>query len=115
MKLIESPINKNLNLESLYPNITKYLFDGVAINYYKIYALDRVQVIYLDFFDKVCLVLIDTKKKIKKNEVDTAIHRLLKTDREHVTIDVNVKKRMVDAGIKFTKPRKDIILVSMEK
>lgn len=117
MKLIESPINKNLNLESLYPNITNFLFDHIAINYYKIYALDRVQIIYVDTFDKVRLILIDPKKKIKKTEVDTAIHRLLKTDRSdpRVKVDVNVKQHMSEAGIKFSVPRKDIILVEMEK
>lgn len=117
MKLIESPINKNLNLENLYPNISNFLFNHTAINFYKIYALDRVQVIYVDTFDKVRLVLIDSKKKIKKTEVDTAIHRLLKSDRTdpNVKVDVNVKQHMADAGIKFNIPRKDIILVEMTK
>lgn len=113
MKLIESPVNSNLNLETFFPNITKYLFDHTAIKYYKLYVLDRVQIIYVDLYDRICLVLIDSKKKIKKAEVDTAIHRLLKTDREHVTINVNIKKQMEEAGIKFSKPRKDIILVEM--
>lgn len=114
MKLIESPINRNLNLETFYPNITKYLFDHVSIKYYKLYTLDRVQIIYVDTYEKIYLVMLDTKKKIKRSEVDTAIHRLLHTDREHVHVDVKMKQRMLDAGVTFNKARKDIVVVSMD-
>lgn len=113
MKLIESPVNKNLNLETFYPNITKFLFDHTAIKFYKMYVLDRVQIVYVDAYEKIYLVMVDSRKKIKRSEVDFAIHRLLKTDREHVKVDVSVKARMEDAGIKFSQPRKDIILVTM--
>lgn len=114
MKLIESPINRNLNLETFYPNITKYLFDHISIKYYKLYTLDRVQIIYVDTYEKIYLVMLDTKKKIKRSEVDTAIHRLLHTDREHVHVDVKMKQRMLDAGVTFNKARKDIVVVSMD-
>lgn len=114
MKLIESPINKNLNLESYYPNITKFLFNHIGIKFYKMYALDRIQVLYVDAFDQISLVLIDEKKKIKRHEVDFAIHRLLHTDRSQVKVDIGVKARMEEAGVVFTKPRKDIIFVTMK-
>lgn len=114
MKLIESPVNKNLNMETFYPNITKFLFDHTAIRFYKMYALDRVQIVYVDAYEKICLVMIDSRKKIKRSEVDFAIHRLLKMDRDHVKVDVGVKARMEAAGIKFTQQRKDIILVTMD-
>lgn len=114
MKLIESPINRNLNLETFYPNITKYLFDQVSIKFYKLYTLDRVQIIYVDTYEKIYLVMLDTKKKIKRSEVDTAIHRLLHTERDHVQVDVKVKQRMLDAGVTFSKARKDIVVVSMD-
>lgn len=113
MKLIESPINTNLNLETVFPNVTKFLFDHSAIKFYKIYALDRIQIIYVDTYDYLGLVMIDSKKKIKKSEVDFAIHRLLKTTRDQVKVDVGVKARMEAAGIKFSAPRKDIIFVKM--
>ncbi len=45
--------------------------------------------------------------------MDTAIHRLLKVDRKDVTVDVNIRKKMEAAGVKFAKPRKDIILVQL--
>lgn len=114
MKLIESPINRNLNLKTFYPNITKYLFEGDSIKYYKLYTLDRVQIIYVDTYDKIYLVMLDTKKKIKRTEVDMAIHRLLHTDRDHVQVDVKMKQRMLDAGVKFSEARKDIVVVSMD-
>lgn len=115
MKLIETPVNKNLNLENLYPNITNYVFDNRAIKYYKLYTLDRIHVIYADTFDKVLVILIDSKKKIKREEVDTVLHRLLKVERKDVKINVNVKKEMEDTGIKFTKPRKDIIVIELDQ
>lgn len=114
MKLIESPINRNLNLETFYPNITKYLFDHTSIKYYKLYTLDRVQIIYVDTYEKIYLVMLDTKKKIKRSEVDTAIHRLLHTDRDHVHVDVKMKQRMIEAGVTFSQARKDIVVVSMD-
>ncbi|WP_368251000.1 DUF1827 family protein [Enterococcus sp. 2201sp1_2201st1_B8_2201SCRN_220225] len=114
MKLIESPINRNLNLKTFYPNITQYLFDNVSIKYYKLYTLDRVQIIYVDTYDKIYLVMLDTKKKIKRTEVDMAIHRLLHTERDQVHVDVKMKQRMLDAGVKFSVARKDIVVVSMD-
>ncbi|MDT2756042.1 DUF1827 family protein [Enterococcus asini] len=114
MKLIESPINRNLNLKTFYPNITQYLFDNVSIKYYKLYTLDRVQIIYVDTYDKIYLVMLDTKKKIKRTEVDMAIHRLLHTERDQVNVDVKMKQRMLDAGVKFSVARKDIVVVSMD-
>ena len=58
--------------------------------------------------------MLDTKKKIKRSEVDTAIHRLLHTDRDHVQVDVKMKQRMIDAGVTFSQARKDIVVVSMD-
>lgn len=113
MKLIETPVNQNLNMETFYPNISKYLFDKIAIKYYKLYSLDRTQILYVDSFDKISLVLINNKKKISREEVDTAIHRLLKVDRKDVTVNVNIRKEMEARGITFSKPRKDVILVQL--
>ena len=53
MKLIETPVNQNLNLETFYPVISKFFFDKVAIKYYKLYSLDRTQIMYVDTFDKI--------------------------------------------------------------
>lgn len=111
MKIIETPVNKNLNLETFYPNITKFVFGKTAIKYYKLYSADRIQIIYADTYDKIRLILINDRKKIRKEEVDTIIHRLLKVERHAVQVDVNIKQKMQDAGSKFSKPRKDIILV----
>jgi uncharacterized protein YlzI (FlbEa/FlbD family) len=111
MKLVETPINKNLNLEYFYPNITKYVFGSKAIKFFKLYALDRTQIVYADAFDKIDLIMINTKKKITKNEVDYVIKKLLHTTRENVTVQIGVKNRMLDAGFTFNKPRKDIIVI----
>ena len=113
MKLIETPVNQNLNMETFQPNIFKYLFDKIAIKYYKLYSLDRTQILYVDSFDTISLVLINNKKKISREEVDTAIHRLLKVDRKDVTVNVNIRKEMEARGITFSKPRKDVILVQL--
>lgn len=113
MKLIETPINHNLNLETFYPNITKYLFNHLAMKHYKLYALDRTQIIYVDAFDKIIMVLINDKKKISREEVDIAIHRLMHSDRQHVKVTVGLRQKMEERGISLSKPRKDIILVEM--
>lgn len=113
MKLIETPVNSNLNLASFYPNITQYVFGDKAIKLFKFYSLDRTQIIYADTYDKVTLILVNTKKKITKHEIDVAIKRLLHTTREYVSIDVNVKNEMVAAGFQFSAPRKDIIRIEL--
>ena len=39
MKLIETPLNSNVNLETLYPNLTKYFFDKrPAVKLLKLFA-----------------------------------------------------------------------------
>ena len=111
MKLIETSINKNLDLEYFYPNITKYVFGQKAIKFFKLYALDRTQIIYADAFDKIDIIMINTKKKITKHEIDFAIKRLLNTTRENVEITIDVKNQMERKGYSFSAPRKDIIVI----
>ncbi|MFV0557758.1 MAG: DUF1827 family protein [Enterococcus sp.] len=113
MKLIQTPVNKSLNLENFYPQITDYIFKDDVINYYNLYTADRLQIIYADLFDTIRVVLIDGRKKIKKEEVDFVLHRLLHVEREDVTMQVNIKSEMEAAGIQFLKPRKDIIVIEL--
>ncbi|MGH1646485.1 DUF1827 family protein [uncultured Enterococcus sp.] len=112
MKLIETPLNSNVNLETLYPNLTGYLFEQrPAIKLLKLYAYDRTKIIYADRFDTIDLLLINRQRKISHQEVDTIIHRLLKVDRKDVIVDVGYKKQMMQAGIRPKEGYKDIIAV----
>ncbi|MCA5011848.1 MULTISPECIES: DUF1827 family protein [unclassified Enterococcus] len=111
MKLIETPINKNLNLEYFYPNITKFVFGSKAIKFFKLYALDRTQIVYADAYDKIDIIMINTKKKIAKAEVDFVIKRLLNATREDVDVHIGIKNKMTEAGYSFSAPRKDIIVI----
>lgn len=111
MKLIETPVNSNLNLKNLYPTITQYLFSQRAIKYYKLYSLDNTQIAYVDVFDHVVLIMMNGKRKIPKNQVDFAIHRLLHTTREAVTVHAGLKQEIERLGKTFSKPCKDIITV----
>ncbi|MBM7687869.1 DUF1827 domain-containing protein [Enterococcus ureilyticus] len=111
MKLIETPIKKNLDLEYFYPNITKFVFGSKAIKFFKLYALDRTQIVYADAFDKIDIIMINTKKKITKNEVDYVIKKLLNTTREAVTVHIGIKNEMQKKGYTFSAPRKDIIVI----
>ncbi|MBO0424254.1 DUF1827 domain-containing protein [Enterococcus plantarum] len=111
MKLIETPINRNLDLEYFYPNITKFVFGTKAIKFFKLYALDRTQIVYADAFDKIDIIMINTKKKITKKEIDYVIKKLLNTTREEVTVHIGVKNDMQQKGYSFSAPRKDIIVI----
>jgi len=111
MKLVETPIQKNLDLEYFYPNITKYIFGGQAIKFFKLYALDRTQIVYADAYDKIYIILINAKKKISRQETDYVIKRLLHTTREEVAVHVGIKKEMLQQGYVFSAPSKDIILI----
>lgn len=111
MKLVETPIQKNLDLEYFYPNITKYVFGSEAIKFFKLYALDRTQIVYADAYDKIYIIMINEKKKITKQETDYVIKRLLHTTREDVTLHIGIKNEMLQKGYVFSGPRKDIILI----
>ena len=111
MKLIETPINRNLDLEHFYPNITKFVFGTKAIKFFKLFGLDRTQIVYADAFDKIDIIMINTKKKINKKEVDYVIKKLLNATREEVTVHIGVKNEMQQKGYSFSAPRKDIIVI----
>jgi len=112
MKLIETPLNSNVNLETLYPNLTKYFFDKrQAVKLLKLYAYDRTKIIYVDRFDTIDLLLLNRKRKISHQEVDTIIHRLLKVDREAVDVNIGYKKQIMEAGLRPKEDYKDIIAI----
>ena len=111
MKLIETPINKKLDLEYFYPNITKFIFGSKAIKFFKLYALDRTQIVYADAFENIDIIMINTKKKITKKEIDYVIKKLLHSTREEVSVRIGVKNDMQQKGYSFSAPRKDIIVI----
>ncbi|MDT2603213.1 DUF1827 family protein [Enterococcus dongliensis] len=112
MKLIETPLNSNVNLETLYPNLTRYFFDKrQAVKLLKLYAYDRTKIIYVDRFDTIDLLLLNRQRKISHQEVDTIIHRLLKVERKDVLVNVGYKKQILEAGLRPKESYKDIIAV----
>ena len=112
MKLIETPVTNNLNIKTFYPKIVDFFFGGSAIKYYKLYSLDRTQILFVDTYDKQELVMINTKKKITKQEIDFAVRRILKSDREDVKGTYWRKTRLgAKRGIQFKRPNKDIVIV----
>lgn len=115
MKLVETPITSNLNLENLYPNVTSYVFGKKAIKYYKCYSLDHVTVIYVDTFDNVNIIMIGKKRKIKKQEIDFVIKKLLHATRDEVEIHLNLKSEMEVNGVILKEPRKDILLIQKKQ
>ncbi|WP_086350328.1 DUF1827 family protein [Candidatus Enterococcus clewellii] len=114
MKLVETPLHSNLDLSTLYPNVTGYLSGKKTIKYYKLYSLDRTQVIYMDVFDKINIVLVNSKKKISKQEIDYVIKRLLDATREDVTIYLDMKAKMEKKGFKPSRSAKDLILIQKD-
>ena len=115
MKLVETPITSNVNLENLYPNIASYVFGKATIKYYKLYSLDNVSVIYVDTFDKVNVVMIGKKTKIKKQEIDFIIKKLLDATREEVDVHLNLKNEMEINGVKLSRPVKDLLLIQKKQ
>ncbi|MGX7205153.1 DUF1827 family protein [Enterococcus pingfangensis] len=112
MKLIETPLNSNVNLETLYPNLTKYFFDNrQAVKLLKLYAYDRTKIIYVDRFDTIDLLLLNRQRKISHQEVDTIIRRVLKVERKDVIVNVGYKKQILEAGLRPKESYKDIIAV----
>lgn len=115
MKLVETPITSNLNLENLYPNITNYIFGKKAIKYYKLYSLDHISIVYVDTFDKINVIMIGKKRKIKKQEIDFTIKKLLHVTRDEVEIHLDLKNKMKANDVVLNKPRKDILLIQKEQ
>lgn len=94
MKLIETPVNSNLNIKTFYPKVVEFFFGNTAINYYKLFSLDRTQLLLVDTYDKKQVVMINTKKKITRQEIDYAIHHVLKMTREDVKVHIGVKQEL---------------------
>ncbi|GCF95155.1 hypothetical protein NRIC_30460 [Enterococcus florum] len=112
MKLIETPITSNVNLETLYPELTRHAFaNQQAIRLYKLYAYDRTKIVYVDRFDTITLLLLNRQRKIRHQEVETIIHRLLKVDRKKVEVNIGYKQEILESGIRPKESYKDIILV----
>ena len=114
MKLIETPVNSNLSIKTFYPKVVEFFFGNTAINYYKLFSLDRTQLLLVDTYDKKQVVMINTKKKITRQEIDYAIHHVLKMTREDVKVHVGVKQELERAGIQFKRPNKDIVVIEQK-
>ncbi|EMF0284100.1 DUF1827 family protein [Enterococcus hirae] len=114
MKLIETPVTSNLNIKTFYPKVVDFFFSSKVIKYYKLYSLDRTQILYIDTYEKSQLLMINTKKKITKQEIDFAIRRILKAEREDVKVHIGVKQDLERAGVQFKRPNKDIVIVEQK-
>ena len=114
MKLIETPVTSNLNIKTFYPKVVDFFFSSKAIKYYNLYSLDRTQILYIDTYEKSQLLMINTKKKITKQEIDFAIRRILKAEREDVKVHIGVKQDLERAGVQFKRPNKDIVIVEQK-
>ena len=110
MKLIETPVTSNLNIKTFYPKVVDFFFSSKAIKYYKLYSLDRTQILYIDTYEKSQLLM----KKITKQEIDFAIRRILKAEREDVKVHIGVKQDLERAGVQFKRPNKDIVIVEQK-
>ncbi len=44
MKLIETPVNSNLNIKTFYPKVVEFFFGNTAINYYKLFRSEERRV-----------------------------------------------------------------------
>ncbi|BAK21441.1 hypothetical protein MPTP_0982 [Melissococcus plutonius ATCC 35311] len=111
MKLVKSPTTTNINMERLFPNLSKFIFNQKSIKYYKLYTLDRTQIILADIHDKVVVIMINNKKKITEAEIDLIIQQLIKTEKSNVEINRDFKKELIERGANFTEPLKDVILL----
>ncbi len=114
MRLIETPVTNNLNIKTFYPKVVDFFFGSTAIKYYKFYSLDRTQILFLDTYEKTQLLMVNTKKKITKQEIDFVIRRILKTEREDVKVHIGVKQDLEQAGIQFKRPNKDIVIIEQK-
>ncbi|MGM9903212.1 hypothetical protein A5844_001995 [Enterococcus sp. 10A9_DIV0425] len=111
MKLIETPITSNLNIKTFYPQIISFFFRNSAIKFYKFFSLDRTQILLVDTYDRIQVIMINPKKKITKQEIDCAVKRVLKAERETVNVHIGVKQELERAGVQFKRPNKDIVII----
>ena len=63
MKLIETPVNSNLNIKTFYPKVVEFFLGIRLLIIYKLFSLDRTQLLLVDTYDKKQVVMINTKKK----------------------------------------------------
>ncbi|ANK60472.1 DUF1827 family protein [Loigolactobacillus backii] len=77
MKLIEVPIKVNVSLRKMIPNTISYLYGNTAIRYFRKYTLGNTSVYYVDSFRRIDVILTNTTRNIRTDEIDFVVNQLL--------------------------------------
>jgi len=77
MKLIETPIKVNTSLRKMIPNTIAYLYGNKAIRYFRKYSLGNTSVHYVDDFEHLDVILTNSNRRIREDEIKFVCERLL--------------------------------------
>lgn len=77
MKLIEVPVKVNASLRKMIPNTIAYLYGDSAIRYFRKYSLGNTSVHYVDNFDHLDVILTNSNRRIREDEIKFVCERLL--------------------------------------
>ncbi|MFD1319222.1 DUF1827 family protein [Loigolactobacillus zhaoyuanensis] len=77
MKLIEVPIKVNTSLRKMIPNTISYLYGNTAIRYFRKYTLGNTSVYFVDNFEHLDVILTNSNRNIREDEIKFVSERLL--------------------------------------
>lgn len=110
MKLIEVPIKVNVSLRKMIPNTIAYLYGNTAIRYFRKYTLGNTDVYYVDNFNRIDLILTNTTRRIREDEVAFVTDKLLPHSADEDPIRLS-KERIESARHHKIRKMKDIIII----
>ncbi|KRK40148.1 DUF1827 family protein [Loigolactobacillus bifermentans] len=110
MKLIEVPIKVNVSLRKMIPNTIAYLYGHTAIRYFRKYTLGNTDVYYVDNFNRIDLILTNTTRRIREDEVAFVTDKLLPHTPDEDPIRLS-KERIESARHHKIRKMKDIIII----
>lgn len=110
MKLIEVPIKVNVSLRKMIPNTITFLYGNQPIRYFRKYTLGKTSVYYVDDFENVDLILTNSTRKIRDDEIDFACQQLI--SQQPVTATKRFTKAEIEAARHHKiRTMKDIVVV----
>ncbi|KRM71525.1 hypothetical protein FC34_GL001640 [Lacticaseibacillus brantae DSM 23927] len=115
LKLIENPIRLNASLHKMIPYTVRHLYGKQPIKLYRNYTLGATHVYYIDAFNRIDVVMTNTHRNIKQDQVDFVVERLFPDVAvDELTID-QLAKAEIESEVHHKLKVKDLVIISQSK
>lgn len=88
-----------IDVTNTYHNLVQSQLNSTNANYVKVYSLGNTTVIYTESKKKIEIVLENHDRRIREEEIEFVIKRLIKDPDVTYTVTSNMEKRLVEIEI----------------